>query len=118
MKFPANEIEKAKFQIQQQELESAKTALDWGVPLKGLPAMSWDELRVRSECGEHLVVVGDIVHKLDDFIRQHPGGAGILKFWNGRDATNAFNGEVYKHSKSARNLLAHFRIAKIAGVHN
>lgn len=42
---------------------------------------------------------------------KHPGGRKILQFWVGRDATLAFNGEVYRHSKAARNLLVHFRIA-------
>eukprot|EP00961_Rhodomonas_salina_P242251 3272590-Rhodomonas_salina.1 len=40
-------------------------------------------------------------------------GRGILTFWRGRDATLAFNGDIYKHSKAAHNLLPHLRIAKL-----
>lgn len=113
IRFPANEIEKAKIQVKQQELDSAKARIDWGVPVEGLLPMSWATIASRVEDGEKLIVVEGIVHKIDEFISEHPGGARILEFWNGRDATNAFNGEVYKHSKGARNLLAHFRIAKL-----
>ena len=75
--------------------------------------MDWATVAARVADGEKLIVIDGIVHKIDDFVSMHPGGAKILEFWNGRDATNAFNGEVYKHSKGARNLLAHFRVAKL-----
>lgn len=67
----------------------------------------------RAREGEKLIVIEGTVHKLDDFVSRHPGGSRILEFWNGRDASSAFNGSVYKHSKGARNLLANFRIAKL-----
>lgn len=113
VRFPDNEIAKARVQVRQQELDVAKSAIDWGVPLDELPTMDWLTLTERAKAGESLIAINGIVHKLDDFVAQHPGGARILKFWNGRDATLAFNGEVYKHSKGANNLLAHFRIAKL-----
>lgn len=115
VRFPTNEIEKAKVQVRQQELDEDKAAIDWGVPLDDLPVMNWETVagRTKGEKGEKLIVIEGIVHKLDEFFAQHPGGTRILEFWNGRDATNAFNGEVYKHSKGARNLLAHFRIARL-----
>lgn len=52
--------------------------------------------------------------QVDDFVRRHPGGEKVLRFWKGRDATRAFNGEIYNHSKAARNLLMHFRDARYA----
>lgn len=113
VRFPDNEIAKARVQVRQQELDVAKRAIDWGVPLDELPSMDWPTLTERAKAGEALIAINGIVHKLDDFVAQHPGGARILNFWNGRDATLAFNGEVYKHSKGANNLLAHFRIAKL-----
>eukprot|EP00961_Rhodomonas_salina_P270071 3648629-Rhodomonas_salina.1 len=60
-----------------------------------------------------VVVLDGFVHDLSEFMGRHPGGTGIIKFWKGRDATLAFNGEIYKHSKAARNLVPHFRMGKL-----
>jgi stearoyl-CoA desaturase (Delta-9 desaturase) len=111
IRFPVNEIEKAKVQVKQQELDAIKSTIDWGQPIESLLPMSWQTIAARCKAGEKLIVIEGVVHKLDDFISEHPGGPKIIEYWNARDATNAFNGEVYKHSKGARNLLAHFRIA-------
>jgi stearoyl-CoA desaturase (Delta-9 desaturase) len=111
IRFPVNEIEKAKVQVMQQDLDDIKSTINWGEPIEGLLPMSWDTISARCKTGEYLIVVEGVVHKVDNFVLEHPGGSKILQFWNGRDATNAFNGEVYKHSKGARNLLAHLRIA-------
>lgn len=113
IRFPNNEIVKARIQVQQQELDKLKKQVDWGQSEATLLPMDWKTINMRVEEGEKLVVIDNIVHKIDDFLSMHPGGQKILEFWNGRDATRAFNGEVYKHSKNARNLLAHFRIAKL-----
>lgn len=111
IRFPNNEIIKARLQVKQQELDSLKRLIDWGQDISTLKTMDWDTVRARVAEGEKLVIIEGIVHKIDDFVAMHPGGQNILEFWNGRDATNAFNGEVYRHSKNARNLMAHFRIA-------
>lgn len=113
IRFPDNEVQKARVQVQQEELDLMKKGIDWGHDLSTLSTMSWATVAKRVEQGETLIVIDNVVHKIDDFVSMHPGGSKILEFWNGRDATNAFNGEVYKHSKGARNLLAHFRIAKL-----
>eukprot|EP00177_Eucheuma_denticulatum_P002010 GFKZ01003589.1.p1 GENE.GFKZ01003589.1~~GFKZ01003589.1.p1 ORF type:complete len:427 (-),score=40.58 GFKZ01003589.1:530-1810(-) len=113
IRFPNNEIRKAEIQVKQKALDRAKKTIDWGQDIETLSTMTWDTLTKRVGEGETLIVIEGIVHKIDDFVPMHPGGAKILEFWNGRDATNAFNGEVYKHSKGARNLLAHFRVAKL-----
>ncbi len=113
IRFPNNEIVKARIQVQQQELDSLKKHIDWGKDISSLPSMDWEAVRARVSKGETLVVIEGVVHKIDDFLSMHPGGQKILEFWNGREATQAFNGEVYRHSKNARNLLAHFRIATL-----
>lgn len=113
VRFPNNEIAKARVQVKQQELDEMKKRIDWGVDVASLPEMDILEMQKRTEKGEVLVAVEGIVYKLDKFVGSHPGGEKILMFWNGRDATNAFNGEVYKHSKAARNLLMHYRYANL-----
>lgn len=113
IRFPNNEIRKAEFQVRQQELDQVKQTINWGRDVNSLSRVDWPTISSRVTAGEKLVVIEGVVHKIDEFIASHPGGQQILEFWNGRDATAAFNGEVYKHSKGARNLLAHFRVAKL-----
>lgn len=111
--MPENEISKARVQVRQQQLDKIKATIDWGQDISKLSAMSWSTVNARVADGEKLVIIEGIVHKVDEFVSVHPGGTKILEFWNGRDATRAFNGEVYRHSKGARNLLSHMRIAKL-----
>ncbi|CAN8074855.1 unnamed protein product [Agarophyton chilense] len=113
IRFPNNEIRKAEVQVKQQELDDMKKTIDWGHEISSLSSMDWATVSKRVAEGEKLIVIDGVVHKVDDFLSMHPGGRSILEFWKGRDATSAFNGEVYKHSKGARNLLAHLRIARL-----
>jgi len=115
VRFPNNEIAKARVQVKQEELDEMKKRIDWGVELNALPKMTLQEMRARAEGKDHekLIAIDGIVYKIDSFVQSHPGGEKILLFWNGRDATLAFNGEVYKHSKAARNLLMHYRHAHL-----
>jgi len=75
--------------------------------------MTWAEIEHETKRGRHLIVLNTDVLDVDSFLPKHPGGTKILEFWNGRDATQAFNGLVYKHSKAARNLVPHFRVARL-----
>lgn len=113
--FPDNELRKARLQVMQEDLDLLKKDVDWGVPAIQLPLMTWKQLNARIASNkERLIVVDGYVCKVDDFLPNHPGGPQLLNFWNGRDATEAFTGQVYKHSKAAHNLLAHLRIAKLS----
>jgi len=106
---------KAKLQVKQQKLDELKKTIDWGTPTDQLPVMTWDQVEQQTtKRGRKLVVLENFVLDVEQFLNQHPGGSNILSFWSGRDATQAFNGLVYKHSKAARNLVAHLRIAKLA----
>lgn len=117
VRFPQNELLKARLQVKQQRLDEAKKMVDWGKPLETLPEMSWKEVEAAADDGSKtLIVIDGVVHDCSRFRTQHPGGTKILEFWNGRDATQAFNGEVYNHTKAARNLLSHLRIARLKEV--
>jgi len=114
VRFPINEMRKANIQVWQQKLDELKKQVDWGTPVDDLPVMTWTEIEnLTKHQGRTLIIIENTVHDAGEFLNQHPGGNNILKFWNGRDATQAFNGLVYKHSKAARNLLAHLRIARL-----
>jgi len=114
VRFPKNEMLKAKLQVKQQKLDELKKRIDWGTPLDQLPTMTWKEVEYETKNrGRVLIVLDNVVHDAEQFLHQHPGGSKILTFWSGRDASQAFNGLVYKHSKAARNLIAHLRVAKL-----
>jgi stearoyl-CoA desaturase (delta-9 desaturase) len=111
-----NEIKKARYQVKQEQLEKERTKLNWGRDPSTLPTWTWREVAERSSKeGLTLVVVDGVVIDVTQFKHQHPGGRAIMTFWAGRDATKAFNGDVYKHGKAARNLLAFYHVAKVEG---
>lgn len=59
---------------------------------------------------EKMVIIEEVVHKINDVVSIHPRSWQILHFCNGLDATLAFNGEVYKHSsfnRSFQNIMAY-----------
>lgn len=53
------------------------------------------------------------VHDVGEFVDEHPGGPALLRTSVGTDATVNFHGRVYKHSRAARNLMAHYRVARV-----
>jgi len=114
VRFPRNEMLKAKLQVKQQKLDELKKTIDWGSPIDQLPVMTWEQVEQQTaKRGRKLIVLEGFVLDIEQFLSQHPGGNSILNFWTGRDATQAFNGLVYKHSKAARNLVGHLRVAKL-----
>ncbi|KAF6002921.1 hypothetical protein F1559_000799 [Cyanidiococcus yangmingshanensis] len=109
---------KARLQVRQEKLDEAKRRVDWGKPVESLPFWTWKQVRSMSEEENRLLIVIDnVVHDCTRFKAQHPGGPRIIEFWNARDATQAFNGDVYNHTKAARNLLAHLRVARLKEIY-
>jgi stearoyl-CoA desaturase (delta-9 desaturase) len=71
---------------------------------------------VRAEANERfLVVIGGFIHDVSSFTEEHPGGAHLIKRAIGTDATTAFMGGVYDHSRAAQNLLAMMRVGVLFG---
>lgn len=90
--------------------------LDWGVPIETLLVIEWSEfLRLAKEEGRPLVLIAGVVHDVEKFQDEHPGGRFFVKSAVGKDATAMFNGGVYSHSLTATNLLATMRVAVING---
>lgn len=112
--FRENEIEKGRVQQLQKKVDKKRAELDWGTPLSELPVMEWEEFveRARSRA---LVVVAGVVHDVEDFVKEHPGGRAMIQAGVGKDATAMFNGGVYYHSNAAHNLLSMMRVAVIRG---
>lgn len=110
--FSQNAIEQGLFQQQQKKLNRMKEKLNWGTDVQDLPV--WDrEYFNEIAKKEGLLIIAGIVHNVKNFIKEHPGGAALVKASLGKDATKAFNGAVYQHSNAAHNLLATMRVAVI-----
>lgn len=106
-------------QQQQKLLDEEHSKLKWGVSIDRLPSMTSKQfvklaIEQFAENKRALVVIEGIVHDVTPFIHDHPGGTALVQLSIGKDATHAFNGAVYFHSKAARNLLATMRIAKLS----
>ncbi len=108
---------KARISMKQKKIDGLKSSLDFGPVEDDLPIVSWDTITKRVSSGERLVVIDGIVHDVASFINNHPGGRKILNTRVGKDATIAFNGGVYRHSKAARNMAAMLRVARLPKEH-
>ena len=89
-----------------------KEKLNWGTAVQDLPVWNrayFNEIAKK----EGLIIIAGIVHNVKNFIKEHPGGAALIKASLGKDATKAFNGAVYQHSNAGHNLLATMRVAVI-----
>ncbi|KAE8389277.1 fatty acid desaturase [Aspergillus alliaceus] len=117
-RFPDNEIEKGRLQRRREILDKACENVDWGVLARELPKMSWEEYRKQARTGCNLVVINGLVHDVSNFIKEHPGGPKLLTAMIGDDATQLFEGAIYKHSNAAHNLLSSMRIARVSGETN
>lgn len=121
--FRASEVEKARLQQTQRTLETMQRDLDvkvkgmdWGIPLEGLPVMEWDDFIHASKVEKRqLVLIAGVVHDVEAFAAEHPGGKALVTASIGKDATASFNGGVYAHSKVAHNMLASMRVAVLRG---
>ena len=113
--FRDNEIEKGRVQQLQKAVDRRRAKLDWGVPLARLPVVDWDDFKARCADGAQLVAVAGVIHDVESFIAEHPGGRALIASAVGKDATALFNGGVYEHSNAAHNLLSTMRVGVLRG---
>lgn len=112
-RFPQNEIQKGRIQRKRESLRRESELIDWGSPLAQLPVMDWDEYRQQTRTGCNLIVISGVVYDVSGFVAIHPGGVSLLTGAIGKDATQMFEGGVYRHSNAATNLLDTMRLAVI-----
>jgi len=113
--FPANEVQKGKLHMKIKKLDQQKSALVYPDPVEELPGWTFSQFKQRFTQQRTLIIVDRIVHDVESFIPDHPGGETILKTYLGTDATRHFNGrsKIYAHSTAAHHLLSQFRVARI-----
>lgn len=112
--FGDNEIQKGMIQTTQQRLEAWNATIHWGQPLGELPVIDMDDYRESAKT-KPLILISGIIYDVTDWIPKHPGGKSIIKSAIGKDATAMFNGGVYNHSRTARNLLDDMRVGIVRG---
>lgn len=110
--FSQNAIEQGLIQQQQKKLDRLKGNINWGKSVNELPVWDREDFNKKAK-SEGLIIIAGIIHKVDKFINEHPGGQALVKASIGKDATSAFSGGVYYHSNAAHNLLATMRVAVI-----
>ncbi|KAH6563816.1 hypothetical protein BASA62_008290 [Batrachochytrium salamandrivorans] len=97
-------------------LERRRSLLLWGPKDSDLPRYTFDKFQ--SLCqngGRMLIVIGNDILDVVDFMDKHPGGRGFLKSSIGKDVTVSFNGGVYDHHNAARNLASMMRVGILDG---
>jgi len=113
-KFPDNEIKKGQYTMKLQKLAEESGEIVWPNDSNHLPVISWDDFKAEAK-DRSLVVIGGFIHDVSSFTEEHPGGAHLVKRAIGTDATTAFMGGVYDHSRAAQNLLAMMRVGVLFG---
>eukprot|EP00004_Rigifila_ramosa_P011517 TRINITY_DN246_c0_g2_i1.p1 TRINITY_DN246_c0_g2~~TRINITY_DN246_c0_g2_i1.p1 ORF type:complete len:500 (+),score=103.60 TRINITY_DN246_c0_g2_i1:68-1501(+) len=127
--FPREEWRKARLQVKEEaigniapdslaaqraKIDKQKSRYNWGPAPEALPEWTQADVEAKVKEGRRLIIFRGLVHDADmlNWMADHPGGSQIIEFWNGRDATTAMEGETYRHTKAARNVMAKLRVAR------
>jgi len=60
------------------------------------------------------LIEGDLIFDVSPFVELHPGGKDFILRNVGKDITKSFNGGVYGHSNSAKNILQTLRCGRLS----
>ncbi|KAI9591541.1 hypothetical protein BDF19DRAFT_454723 [Syncephalis fuscata] len=113
-RFPENEVQKARVIISAKRLEDEKRKVDWGLHGDALPKYTMEEFsRACKEDKRWWTIVDGDIYDLAPFANEHPGGMTFMRTAQGRDVSNAFNGDVHRHRDVARRMLDSLRVATI-----
>jgi len=101
--------------IQEGQIDKEGKLYNWGPKPETLPEMTQKDVdHMVKEEGRTIIICNGIVHDGDrnNWVNDHPGGKEMLKFFSGRDATTAMEGEIYRHSRNALNKMATMAIGR------
>ncbi|KAI9293504.1 hypothetical protein K502DRAFT_318254 [Neoconidiobolus thromboides FSU 785] len=112
--FPENEVRKGAYMMKVKKLDEVKATIKWGVDISDLPTFTLKEYenKVKEE-GKCWILIENVIHDVENFMHEHPGGVKYIRAYLGKDATQAFNGDVYDHSNGARNLMSSMRVGRL-----
>ena len=107
--FGENEVRKGEVSMLLQSLREKVDSIEWPTEPEDLPVVDWETFQSESrKPGRNLLLVSGFIHDVGKWADEHPGGAGLIRMNNGRDASGAFHGGVYEHSNAAHNVSLSF----------
>lgn len=120
------QLELARIQMRQFELDKSRSRLQFGRGSDQLPPMLWSEFQAlvhQPTRPRYLLVLDGIVYDVENFLTEHPGGRSILLSSLGRDCSDVYNGKepdsqfhmLHAHSKFALSRLETMRVARLVG---
>ncbi|KAJ2483646.1 hypothetical protein IWW56_000210 [Coemansia sp. RSA 2131] len=105
-RFPRNEIMKGRAAMKLKNAQKFAKRVDYGTSIDDLAMFTESEFVAEvNERGKKWLVIEGFIYDVEKFIKMHPGGPWLIMSGIGKDMTNAFNGGVYNHHYSARNLM-------------
>jgi len=112
-RFPDKEIEICEARTRYiQSSQALQRLVGSQRPAETLPIWSTQNITDEASKGKSLVIIDGVVHDVTTFKKHHPGGTSIIDRYEGKDATEAFNGGVYNHTNAARQILSNYRVAR------
>ncbi|KAJ9088790.1 stearoyl-CoA 9-desaturase [Entomophthora muscae] len=112
--FPDNEVRKGELLMKEKNLNKVRATINWGVPIETLPVISFEQYQKECDGGKRWLLIDGVVHDVEEFMHEHPGGIKYIRAYIGKDSTAAFGGQVYDHSNAARNLMSSMRVARVS----
>lgn len=76
--------------------------------------MTVDEVQEHAKHGRLLLIIDGLVHDVEPYMSEHPGGPKLFRSYAGRDATTAFNGGLNWHTQAARTRARTLLVGRIA----
>jgi stearoyl-CoA desaturase (delta-9 desaturase) len=124
---PQNEISREKIEMSLRRLQRELKTVDCGPDPATLAEWTWEEIGAKCKAGAKLTCLHGFVvdlmkpiaiTKRPDVLlpwyNHHPGGKQMLEVFVGKDATGAFEGQTYMHSRAANILSERMRVARVA----
>lgn len=111
---PMGEIEMARIVTTEDKISEEKRKYDWGIEDAKLPKMTMAEMEslVLNE-DRKLIVINGYICDISEYMAQHPGGTKVLKYYLGKDASDAFNKGMNIHSRAAKTRIHLLKIARL-----
>ncbi|CAK7567195.1 MAG: fatty acid alpha-hydroxylase [Sporothrix epigloea] len=89
------------------------------MPSRTLPSFTTAEVEKHNTEDSCYVTVGNIVYDVTDFLEAHPGGAGLVLEYGGKDITDILADEIsHRHSQTAYDVLEDSIVGYLSSVKN
>jgi len=110
---PENEIQKARYQVQEKKLTELGSGITWPNPPE--VTMTRAEFKSAVASGKQYLAIGDMIYDVATFAPSHPGGFPLITSMIGQDpeTVTPFITAKHTHTKAARNFMETLAVAKL-----